>query len=121
MPFDRWEDAAAVLRETIAFADDEQRKFAETVGLQLPSDVPALVAAAMLREHLRGPLRQASSEAPTDGQLEYLHDLLDQTGRPNPMREDPSEPPTKKQLSISRTCWPRMASPIQYSATRNCR
>jgi hypothetical protein len=87
-----------VLRETIAFADDEQRSFAETVGLQLPTDVPALVAAAILREHLRGPLRQASSEAPTFGQLEYLHDLLDQTGGSNPMGEAASEPPTKKQL-----------------------
>src|SRR5512132_4145952 len=98
MPFDRWENAAAVLRETIAFADDEQRSFAETVGLQLPADVPALVAAAMLREHLRGPLRQASSEAPTFGQLEYLHDLLDQTGGSNPIGEAASEPPRKKQF-----------------------
>src|SRR6266540_2412014 len=98
MPFDRWEDAAAALRETIAFADDEQRKFAESVGLQLPADVPALVAAAMLREKLRDPLREAPSELPTDGQLEYLKDLLDKTGEPNPTREAPSGPPTDGQL-----------------------
>jgi hypothetical protein len=94
MPFDRWEDAAAVLRETIALADDEQQKFAETVGLRLPAGAPALVAATMLRERLRDLLREAPSEPPTDGQLEYLDDLLDRTGEPRPFPAN-----TKLQMS----------------------
>jgi hypothetical protein len=74
MPYTTWQEAAAVLKRRCAPADDEQRELARKLGLKLPQRVPALVAAALIKEHLAGPLRLDSADAPSGAQEEYLHD-----------------------------------------------
>lgn len=94
MPFDSWQEAAGELRTRIELVDPDQLKLAEAIGLGLPARVPALIAAVMLREKLSGPLRERVDEQATDGQLEYLGDLLTELGEPEPKFSD-----TKQRVS----------------------
>lgn len=86
MPHRSWQEAAAVLRDRCAPAGDDQRELARTVGLELPGRVPAVVAAALVQDHLAEPLRLGKMDPVTDGQAEYLQDLIDAVGarRPRP-------------------------------------
>jgi hypothetical protein len=68
MPHTSWQDAAAVLRESCAPAGNDQRALGRKIGLERPRRVPALVAAAMVQEHLAEPLRLGKADPVTDGQ-----------------------------------------------------
>jgi hypothetical protein len=86
MPHTSWKDAAAVLRRRGASAGDDQRELARKVGFKVPQRAPALVAAALIQEHLAEPLRLGGADSVTDGQAEYLQDLVEAVGgrRPAP-------------------------------------
>jgi hypothetical protein len=76
MPFERWEDAVVALRRKLEPPTSQQRRLAESVGLQLPVDIRSPVAGALLRDHLAEPLRGSAPRPPSDTQLEYFADIV---------------------------------------------
>lgn len=80
MIYDNWKEAAEELRARSSTADQEQIALANQLGVKLPARMPAIVAAVRIREHLAGPLRTDPSAPVTQGQLEYLGDLVDYLG-----------------------------------------
>lgn len=82
-----WKKAYRALAARAGNVDQEQAELVRRLGLKVSSRLPAAVAAALIREQLAAPLREAPSVAPTQGQLEYLGDLVSWLGikRPAPI------------------------------------
>lgn len=75
MSYDNWREPWRILRQRAGPATAEQRKLAEYLGVPLPRRVRHLVAAALLQDALSGVLGKGSTQPPSVGQLDYLHDL----------------------------------------------
>jgi hypothetical protein len=81
MPFDNWRDAVAALRSRLGPATNAQRQLASFLKLDIGADVPALVAAPLLRERLRIELFGPEPRETSEQQLEFLKDLAKQVGQ----------------------------------------
>lgn len=84
MPRSDWQKVAAALRESADGPTADQVKLAKNVGLALDPSTPRPVAAALLRRHMRDSLGLPEPKPATDGQLEYLSSLIEQTGSAQP-------------------------------------
>lgn len=75
MPFLDWREPARLLAVSYGPPTAEQVALAAHAGIDLPAGTPHDVAAALLLDALARSLTVAPAQAPTAGQLEYLHDL----------------------------------------------
>jgi hypothetical protein len=81
MPFDNWRDAVAALRSRLGPVTNTQRQLASFLKLDIEADVPALIAAPLLRERLRIELFGPEPREASEQQLEFLKDLAKQVGQ----------------------------------------
>lgn len=79
MPETDWQKVVANLRALSSGHTVEQDVLAERIGVVLEPDVPRPVAVVLLRQPLRSALELPPPPAVSDGQLEYLRDLAEQT------------------------------------------
>ena len=79
-----WRKVAAALRESADGPTADQVKLAKKVGLAIDTSTPRPVAAALLRRHMCDSLGLRKSKPATRAQLEYLCDLVEQTGSAQP-------------------------------------
>lgn len=75
MPFPDWREPVRRLSVSYGPPTAEQVALAAHAGIDLPPDTPHDVAAALLLDALSATLTLTPPQAPTAGQLEYLHDL----------------------------------------------
>jgi Domain of unknown function (DUF4263) len=89
-PSTDWRTVSAALRQQVAQPTADQKELADQVGLQLPADLPAPVAAALLRERLAGPLALRSYDYVSEGSVKYVESLSTETGlRPSTKLSSP--------------------------------
>ncbi len=74
MPHSDWREPVARLRARLSEATAGQRALAEHLGVRIPDGIPALLAAAMLRDAL-GSTVDASPKPASSEQLDYVDDL----------------------------------------------
>lgn len=79
-----WRTVVIGLQEFINGPTDAQLDLAGRIGLALNPSTPQPVATVLMRRHMQGPLRLPTPGIATEGQLEYLHDLAEQTASPEP-------------------------------------
>lgn len=79
MPETDWRRVVTGLRDLAAQPTAEQLRLARTLGLPINEETPRPVAAALLRRHLREALELPAPDPVTDGAIEYLEDLAEQT------------------------------------------
>lgn len=91
MPETDWIKVVTQLRDLTAQPTAEQLRLARTLDLPINEQTPRPVAAALLRRHLREPLELSSPDPVTDGTIEYLEDLAEQTGSEMPDEIEDSE------------------------------
>lgn len=76
MVFYDWQAALRPLRQRVELADPDQLSLADKLGIVVSPELPALVAAAWLRRALAEPLRVGTERPISEGQEEFLTDLL---------------------------------------------
>ena len=91
MPETDWRKVVNNLRDLATQPTAEQLRLARTLGLPVNEKTPRPVAAAILRRHLRGALELPTPDAATDGAIEYIEDLAEQTGSKMPSDIEDSE------------------------------
>jgi hypothetical protein len=74
VPHSDWREPAARLRARLAAATGAQHELAGHLGIALPADAPALLAAAIPRDAL-GAIIDAPPKPASTEQLEYVDDL----------------------------------------------
>ncbi|MEW2467653.1 Shedu anti-phage system protein SduA domain-containing protein [Streptomyces sp. NPDC046994] len=75
-----WETVATRLRQKWLGPSDEQSRLAGLLATDLGEDVPAPVAAALLRAWLRKPLELPRAQEATDKEIELLRAIAAETG-----------------------------------------
>lgn len=85
-PFDRWQDAAALLRDQLKLATDLQRELGRISGTSIPKRTPALVAAELLKADLVEPLCLERRGLSSEYQYDYLVDLASECRLKAPAR-----------------------------------
>src|SRR5579862_6771130 len=75
MPFPKWTDAAAAIRQAIGRVTATQLELAEKGGISLPKRLPRLVAGARLQTALGPHLGLAPAGLCTFQQLEFISNL----------------------------------------------
>jgi hypothetical protein len=76
-----WEEVVAGLLAYAGPVSDDQLALAVHLSFPLDSRLPQPVAGALLRRQLRGSLHLDPARYPTQGQLDYVHDLAVQVRR----------------------------------------
>jgi hypothetical protein len=84
MPETDWRSVAAFLRADVSGPTPAQTEFAHSIGLELDPSTPRAVATALMLCRLREPIGLPVSGEPKEQQLEYLHELAEETGSPMP-------------------------------------
>lgn len=85
-PYERWQDAAAALRDHLKPATDLQRELGQISGTSIGKKTPSLVAAELLKAALIEPLCLESCRPASDYQYEYLVDLANECDLKTPAR-----------------------------------
>lgn len=75
MAFQDWRDAVVSLDAITAPTYEQQRVLSARIGIDVPEDLPAIVAAARLQTAVAAELQLPTSCAPTDRQLQLIADL----------------------------------------------
>jgi hypothetical protein len=84
MPETDWRKVVTTLRDLATQPTAEQLRLARMLDLPIKKKTPKPVAAALLRRHLRQELELSASSPVTDGAIEYLEDLAEQTSSKMP-------------------------------------
>jgi hypothetical protein len=85
-PYERWQDAVTALCVHLRLVTDLQRGLAQFLGISIGENVPALVAAELLKVALVEPLNLPNPRLTSDYQYDYLLDLASECDLKPPPR-----------------------------------